>query len=237
MKKILSILLITSLANLSFGQIQQGKWLLGSSVNFKTLNNQITGIAAINSSSTYSSLNITPEANYMISPNIMIGGGLLYGNASNSVDLTTFQTASSQVKNYSAINSKTYGGFIQAKYMVNISPKIWWNASLKAGLGKSEYSFSANNSPYAIYVTTTGTTTTTNQIGNINQPAYKNASLTSQFMFLPFKKLGFQLDIGGINYLVSSSDITNADITTKDFSFDLSPTKWSFGLFYVLGSE
>ena len=231
MKKSIVILLVIMVNNLSFSQIQKGKWLIGTSVstNNNTLKFNSDNQFFTNTSS--SNFNLTPEINYVISDKFMIGGGFGY-----SVSATDFANIlppkSSATPSSFNIKNESISGFLQAKYFVNISKNIWWNLNLKSGLGKINYV--SKSSPTSFSPPTTSFPSI-GQNANL-EPTYFYSNLTSQVLFIPFKKFGFQLDIGGLNYLNNNySKIVNADFTSSTVSFNINPSNWSLGVFYVLG--
>lgn len=80
--------------------------------------------------------------------------------------------------------------------------------------------------------------TTFSSVGqNANlEPTYFYSNLTSQVLFVPFKKLGFQLDIGGLSFLEYNYDkISNADVSSNNVSFNINPSNWALGIFYIFG--
>ena len=230
MKNFIVILLVIMANNLSFSQIQKGKWLVGSSIS--TNNNALkfnTGNFSTNTSS--SNFNITPEINYIISDKFMIGGGVGY-SASTSDFANTYAPQFSATSSTNNIKNESISGFLQAKYFVNISKNIWWNLNLKSGLGKINY---VSKSTPTSFNPPTVTISFTGQNADL-EPIYFYSNLTSQLLFIPFQRFGFQLDIGGLNYLsYDYSRVVNSDFTSSNVSLNINPSNWSLGVFYILG--
>ena len=231
MKKFIIILLIITANSLSFSQIQKGKWLIGGSIS---TNNNSFNFNSENQYFTYTSssnFNVTPEINYVINDKFMIGGGISYSSI-NSNFKNILPPQSSAISTSSNITNEGISGFLQAKYYVNISKNIWWNMNLKSGFGKINYTFISSPTPLTPPVTTFSSV---GQNANL-EPTYFYSNLTSQVLFVPFKKLGFQLDIGGLSFLEYNYDkIANADVSSNNVSFNINPSNWALGIFYIFG--
>ena len=231
MKKSIVILLIIIANNPSFSQIQKGKWLIGTSVSSNNNTSKFNFDNQFLTNTSSSNFNLTPEINYVISDKFMIGGGLGY-SISTSDFANILPPQSSATPSSFNVKNESISGFLQAKYFVNISKNIWWNLNLESGFGKINYV--SKSSPIS-FSPPTATFPTVGQNANL-EPTYFYSNLTSQVLFVPFKKFGFQLDIGGLNHLNYNYDkIVNADLTSKNVSFNINPTNWSLGVFYILG--
>jgi hypothetical protein len=233
MKKSIVILLFFAANNLSFSQIQKGKWIIGSSISTNNNTFKLNSKDQYSNNTTSSNLNLTPEFNYVVSNKFIIGVGL--GYSVSTTDLTnSLPPQSSGISTAYNYKNESISGFIQAKYYVNISKNIWWSINLKSGFGKI-------NNTYKVYPATYTVNPNLSSIDVQNsglEPTYFQTNLTSQISFIPFQRFGFQLDIGGLNYLNYNYDkIVNLDITSNNFSFNINPSNWSLGVFYVLGKH
>ena len=229
MKNLMVILLVIITNNLAFSQIQKGTWLLGGSVNYNNSNARSESGQLIVEKASSSSFGLTPNINYMVSNKFSIGGGIGYSvfdiiNTSTDPKLST----SSQITYKSYISGNIWNVFLQAKYINSIRKDIYWNINLKAGLGKT--SSETNNKAFYPIGTPIYSTIIIDGL-----PVNKTASLTTQFLFLPFKNLGLQVDIGGLNYSYQSPDFGSTELTSSNLLLDFAPSNWSFGVFYVFG--
>lgn len=231
MKKSIIILLVIFANNLSFSQIQNGKWLIGASISTNDNNFKFNSKDQFSTSSSFSNFNITPEFNYAINDKFLIGGGIGY-SVSTSEFKNILPPQSSATSISYDIKNEIISGFVQAKYYVTISKNIWWNLNLKSGIGKVNYT----NKSFPASITVNPNVPSISSQNSSLEPTILSANLTSQFLFIPFRKFGFQLDIGGLNYLKFNYDkIVNADVTSNNISFNINPTNWTLGVFYVLG--
>jgi hypothetical protein len=234
MKKSIVILLVVLSNNLLFSQISKSKWLIGGSVSTDNNTFKINTNVLLSSKSSSSNFNLTPEINYVISNKFMLGGGIAYSCMKS--DFATIQPPQSSAT--STTNSSTNEAisvFLQAKYYVNISKNIFWNLNLKTGYGGVNYSYKSTPTSFTTPPIITNPPTSQN---NSLEPKYFYSNLTTQILFIPFQRFGFQLDIGGLNYLSYNYDkIVNSDITSNNFSFNINPSNWSLGVFYVLGKQ
>lgn len=231
MKKFIIILLVILVNNLSYSQIQKGKWLIGTSINTNNNTFKFNSDNQFFTNTFTSNINLSPEINYLISDKFMICGGISY-SIINSHFNNILPPQSSATSTSSDITNEGISGFLQAKYYVNISKNILWNISLKSGFGKINYTSKSSPTSFTLPVTTFSSI---GQNANL-EPTYFYSNLTSQVLFVPFKKLGFQLDIGGLNYLIYNYDkIANADISSNNVYFNINPSNWSLGIFYILG--
>ncbi|MES2517619.1 MAG: hypothetical protein V4585_05905 [Bacteroidota bacterium] len=230
MKKFIVILLVIFANNLSFSQIQKSSWLLGGSINLNNNNFKLNSNNFSESNSSTSSIfNVIPEINYVISNKFMIGGGLNYSSSTSNSENVLSPQSSVTLTSYN-IKNESISGFLQAKYYVNVSKNIWWNVILKSGFGKITYTYNAI--PKSL-----NATTTTLSIGQnpALEPTYFYSNLNSQILIIPFQRFGFQLDIGGLSFLKYNYDkIVNVDIVSNNISFNVNPSNWSLGIFYVL---
>ena len=229
MKKSIVILLVILANNLSFSQIQKGSWLLGGSVNYNNSNARSENTQLIVDKASASSFGLIPNINYLVSNKFSIGGGIGY----NVFDITNTSTdpklsTSSQITYKSYISGNTWNVFLQAKYINLIRKDIYWNINLKAGVGKT--SFETNNK--AFYPV--GTPIYSSVIID-GLPVNKTASLTTQFLFIPVKNLGLQVDIGGLNYSYQSPDFGRTELTSSNLLLNFAPNNWSFGVFCIFG--
>ncbi len=233
MKKSIAILLVILANNLSFSQIQKGSWILGGSINANNNNfkSNVTNFSSTNSNS--STLNFIPEINYAISNKFIIGGGIGYSLTTTNYE-NIFAPQFSMTSSFVTSKSQGVSGFVQAKYYINISKNIWWNINLKSGLGK--FDINSRSIPLPVIISQpTSLPTQTSQISNF-EPTYFYSNLSSQVLFIPFQHFGFQLDIGGLNYLnYEYGKVLNSDFSSNNISFNINPSNWSLGIFYIFG--
>jgi hypothetical protein len=229
MKKSMVILFVIIANNLLYSQIQKGRWLIGTSISTNNNSFKFNADNQISTNTFTSNISLTPEINYIISDKFMIGGGFGY-----SVSTTDFENSyAPQISATSTSNSsknESISGFLQAKYFVNISKNIWWNLNLKSGFGKINYNYNA--------IPKSLNATTTLLIGEnpALEPTYFYSNFYSQILFIPFQRFGFQLDIGGLSFLkYNYNKIVNVDIVSNNVSFNVNPSNWSLGIFYILG--
>ena len=234
MKNSIVILLVIIANNLSFSQIQKGNWLIGSSIS---TNNNTFGYNTnfqYSTNSSYSSFTILPEVNYILSNNFMLGGGISYASIKSDF-ANTLPPQSSATSSSNSSKNEMVSIFVQAKYYLNISKNIFWNLNLKTGYGGVNYSY--KSTPTSFTTPPVITNPSPSQNNNL-EPKYFYSNLTSQILFIPFQRFGFQLDIGGLNYLSYNYDkVVNSDITSNNVSFNINPSNWSLGVFYVLGKQ
>jgi hypothetical protein len=246
MKKIsIILLLILSTGSTALGQIQKKNLLVGISTKLSTpySRNSKTNISP-------SAIEISPEINYALSPNFLLGFGANMGRTSIDAKILSFPWT--LFRTTLNLSSKNIAGFFQLKYTNKLTKKLYWNLTLRGSYGNltenlslnkpiAEVIIEPNYQPYILELNLDNEdlgiplTTNSGPVSSTNVDVnYHSVSLTPQLVYFPHKRLAFQFDMGGLEF-ISSMEKSLYGSKDSQLLLNVKPTNWGLSVFYTFG--
>ncbi len=215
----------------------KGSFYIDGNVNFsKDITNTLF---SLNSGETSEfgtkTFGLTPNIGYGISNRFLIGVGVNY----QQIRTESLQQQSNPSSGYSTIfirrdyTTKTIAPTLFLKYLKPLSNKILFGVMLNLEYGKEKTKNNLPSSnfsgplsgPFSNPITVASTKDFTD---------YYGLSLSPEILFFVTKKIGLRANFNGFSFVKKDAFATKK---TTEYSFDLNPSNWTFGVFVLLGGK
>jgi hypothetical protein len=171
---------------------------------------------------------VIPVVGTMVNRNILMGLGIGYLQEKNNGISSTILPGAGQTSyvDYETL-TRNVSALVFLKYLRPVSNQLYLS-------GRIVYSYGFQHAAITQYGSSTQDYHFT-EVFNGTKVSY--LKLSPEIMYFLTKKLGVEVDFGGLNLSWASQNVFGFTDGQFEYSLSLNPSQWEFGIFFILGGK